>query len=475
MAVHGAACRCLCVCITYMFHLGKHICGELRRLAQLVPRIAKGPLSQLRGIAMAPVTSTELIAVIVVISAIGTGGFNTVAAQQGPDEPRRGQGVEDRRKAEFEPIGIRAGSFLAFPTISVAEVYNSNIYATETAEVSDFVTELDSTIRLNSDFSRHGVNFNAGAKAGLHAAEDDENYVDLNAGTDGRIDITRDANLTFKASYARGHEDRSSPDDANGSEPTIVGTGTLGGGVRYAPNRLSITADTSYVIHNYDDTQNAAGSTIDQDERDRVDTLLNTRVGYRFKAENEGFVEARFNFKNYDQALDNSGLNRDAWGYETRIGTTIELTGLLEGEVYAGYLEQLPDDASLSSFGGMTVGGGLDWHLTGLTTLTGDLERRVVETTTSASPGYIQTDLEIGIQHELLRNFNLNGRLRVALDEYANSQREDKHLTAAFRARYLFNRNLFSEFEIDHTVRSSNQVGQDFETTKTSLKVGLSF
>ncbi len=43
----------------------------------------------------------------------------------------RGDTVATRARPEYDPLGIRAGSFLFFPQLSVDELYNDNIFATD--------------------------------------------------------------------------------------------------------------------------------------------------------------------------------------------------------------------------------------------------------------------------------------------------------------------------------------------------------
>ena len=76
--------------------------------------------------------------------AMGTAlGLSGAAWGQDADAEDPNVTVQDRERPDFDPLGIRAGSFLVFPELSVEGGYDSNVFATDDAEEDD----LFSTIR----------------------------------------------------------------------------------------------------------------------------------------------------------------------------------------------------------------------------------------------------------------------------------------------------------------------------------------
>jgi hypothetical protein len=45
--------------------------------------------------------------------------------------PAQGETVLTQPRGEFEPLGVRAGSFLVFPVMQFTEQFDSNVYSTE--------------------------------------------------------------------------------------------------------------------------------------------------------------------------------------------------------------------------------------------------------------------------------------------------------------------------------------------------------
>ena len=52
------------------------------------------------------------------------------AQQQQSDDPDPNITVVERPRPELDPLGIRAGSFFIFPSISLSGTYDSNVLAT---------------------------------------------------------------------------------------------------------------------------------------------------------------------------------------------------------------------------------------------------------------------------------------------------------------------------------------------------------
>src|SRR5439155_2660384 len=86
------------------------------------------------------------------------------------------------------------------------------------------------------------------------------------------------------------------------------------------------------------------------------------------------------------------GFHRSSHGYEVDVGTAIDFTHLINGEIFAGYLSQLHDDTRLKNENGFGFGGNLLWNVTPLTSLRATLARTVEETTQFATVGGTNVD-----------------------------------------------------------------------------------
>ncbi len=97
-----------------------------------------------------------------------------------------------QRAAEnYDAQGVRAGSFLIFPELELGEEFNDNIYAAATGKTSSFIQLVKPSIEAKSQWSNHMLNFFARGALGFYSADGNQNFQDVSAGADGRLDIMR--------------------------------------------------------------------------------------------------------------------------------------------------------------------------------------------------------------------------------------------------------------------------------------------
>lgn len=378
--------------------------------------------------------------------------------------------VNDRQRPELDALGAKAGGFTIYPSIEIDETYNDNIFATDTGTIDDFITTVRPAVRIASDWNQHFLGFNASADIVRYWDNDAEDHETANLTVDGRVDIRRDTNVTAAVGYEKGSEERGSVDDAGGLTPTDFDVMSYDVGVFNRWNRVSIRADGSLRDRDFDDVR-TTGATVNNDDRDRDEYKLDLRGGYEIQDEYEAFVQVILTSVNYRDALDDNGLDRDNEGFELRAGARIDFTGVLFGDVFAGYLERDYDDTTLASVD--TVVGGLDltWNVTPLTTVAGGVTREVAETTLTAASGTLTTEYSLSVDHELLRNLILSARASMSTEEFEGTSREDDYLKAGFGAKYMLNRNLAIVFDYDFSERDSNVAGSDNEINKILLRL----
>ena len=382
--------------------------------------------------------------------------------------PTRGLSVADRARPDFDPIGVKVGAFKFLPKASVDGQYNTNIYATQNGAKSDYITDLTADARLVSDWSRHSLDTDLNVKSGLYSNNTDEDFTDLTASVNSRIDVTRDARLVAGGSVARNHEDRSSPDNANGIDPTkyMQYNGTTGGDVDLGRFNVKVTGD--YSGYRYNNVTKADGSRVDNVIRNRNEYDTKTRVSYMFLPKLAAFVDGSYNWRRYTQ----TGANRDSQGYRVNGGSAFDLGGLLSGEAYAGYLSQDFKDVTARDVSGVNYGASLLWNASGLTSVGLDLNREVGETTTAGASGLLTTSAGLKIDHELQRNVIVNAHTSYAFSKYEGVTREDNVYGAGASGKYLINRMLSAELGYDFTKRDSkNIVGQDYDRSVVMFKI----
>ncbi len=379
-------------------------------------------------------------------------------------DPAQGETVTSRARPQYDPVGLRwrdASSFV-YPSMTYTQLYDSNVFATDGNETGDFISVFSPQLQILSDWSRHEFNFNMRADVGRYVAERSEDYQDILGEATGRYDITADSNIFGGMRIARRHEDRGSPDAVRGEFPTVFRTFEPQIGYFQRVNRFTFRADGNLRSFDFHDVFTPLGK-IDQDDRDRKEWLAAGTASYEIVPNYDAFVQFSGNARRYGQNPDNTGLDRDSNGFEAVAGTAVDLTGLIFGNVFAGYRQQNYFDGRLAGNGGPTLGADLTWTPTGLTTVKGFMNRTIEETTTIGNSGFFASRFGASVDHELMRNLLLSGRGSAQYNDYDGAgNRKDWVYRAATNAKYLVNRNLYVTGGYEFTRRSSNIPNTNF-------------
>ena len=355
--------------------------------------------------------------------------------------------VANRARPAYDAPGIRTGGFILYPEFYIRATHNDNIFATQTSAIKDQILIVRPVLSLRSNWTRHQLNFTADAALGRYVDFDSEDYDDYFVGVDGRADISRDNRFGGGISYARLHEDRGSPDDARGIQPTVYYVASPRAWYFHKLNRYSVRLGTSLRQLKFDDVEALSPQglmTIDNSDRDRDVLQGSLRFGYEIVPQYEAFIRGTVNSVSYDVTPDRTGFVSDTDGYQLTAGAAFDLPGVSFGELYAGYLAQDFDDPRFQDFDDITFGGALTWNVTQLTTINASLGRNPRATTVSGASSIRQTRLGVNIDHELRRNVLLNARVFYTTEDYNGIAREDDYTGFRIGSKYLVNRNLYN-------------------------------
>ena len=261
-------------------------------------------------------------------------------------ELQRGQSVFERARPDYDPVGVRAGSYLVLPKVELAQSYNDNVFATEHDKDGDFITIVSPQVEVQSDWSRHQLTFNAEADAGFYWDHTDEDYIDTLLALDGRVDILTETYGFLGVSWQHLHEPRDDPNnDAEGEEPTEYEIYSATVGAFRGLGRVSTRADVNFDRYKYHDVDAQGGGEINEHERDRNEYRLTTQVGYEYLPDTEAFVRLIPRYIDYDEL--EGGIDRDSRGIAVLVGSDLNFTGKTSGEAFVGYQWTEYDDPSL--------------------------------------------------------------------------------------------------------------------------------
>ena len=388
----------------------------------------------------------------------------------------RAVAVRDRPQPAYDPLGIRAGGFTAFPRLQSGVVHDNNIFAAEGDRQPATTLRLTPEVVVRSNWSRHAFETRARAEIDRNLDFDSENTTDWSLGGAGRLDIVRGADITLAADYAHDHEART----AAGAGPVArrpiafdLASASLAATRTRGPLRLR--ADAAVLRYDYRDGLSAAGAVIEQDDRDRTVARLTGRADYALSPATALFVQIARDDRDYRKVA--GSPERSSSGHEALAGVDFELGALIRGEVAAGYIRQDFQDTAYGDLDGFGGRARLSWFPTQLTTLTATAARSVEDTGVIGSAGALRTDLSIGVDHELLRNLILTAETAWSEDDYNGLDRTDIRFVASFSAVYRLNRRYGLTAGVTFLDQSSSgaAAGPSYRSTRLSVAVVSQF
>jgi opacity protein-like surface antigen len=352
--------------------------------------------------------------------------------------------------------GYRMGSFVVRPEAAVSGSYDSNIFATPTNEVEDSIMLFAPALGADSAWKRHKLDFDLGGAFARYSSNDDEDYDDYWASTDGRYDLTDDTNVFGGLGYSHQHEERGSPEDEQaGDEPTVYDSSRAHAGISHAWGKLSVRLGGTYEDLKFDDA-----GTLNNSDRDRVLSGAGGRVSWQLHPQYTVYGQGIWDQRDYDKSPDDNGYQRDSDGYRAVAGVLATLTNRLKGEAYLGYFSQAYDDARFDDVSEPDYGGSLSWRPTPRTVVGAEVERSLEETTLAGSSGYLYTSLSGSVRHKLTPRMNVHVGVSAAEADYNDISREDHYYSARLGMRYYLTTRWYLGGEYRVLVRDSSSDAQ---------------
>jgi hypothetical protein len=383
------------------------------------------------------------------------------------DEVQRGDTVLTRPRPDYDPIGQRVGGFILYSDLSVQETYNSNVFYTPSGPKGDFITAINPSVDLKSNWNVHALNFHGDIDEVIYSKYTQNDFFDYTLGGDGRLDVYNDARIFAGAGYAVRHLPLYSPNNIPGTQSPVQYSDTsanLAGEKEF--NRLSFRLDTNFDRYDYKDaiiTPQAGGGVSRQSLENYDEEKIGLKTGYELVPGRQVYLLTAGDFRNYDNSSDLFGFNRTSSGYTVAVGTKYDITGVTFIDGYIGYRRQSYDDRRLSNMSGPAAGLQVTWNVTRLTTVTGSVTRDIQETILQNSSGYFATLAQVKVDHELLRNLLLNASIGYENDDFNGISRTDNYYLAGFGAKYLVNHNFWISGGYNFAHRDSNVSGTNFD------------
>ena len=401
--------------------------------------------------------------------------------------PQSGVNAPSDLPDEYAAKGLPLGVFRMFPTLDAGMDYDDNIYRLDVNKKGDLFWDISPRFALQSQWAQHYLVLRGGGTGYVYDSLTHENRFDWDVDGEGRIDIQRGYAFYAGASYRHTYEPRSSPDQETFAfRSTPFNVAHADARFEAKPEDLGVVVGLNFDRYQYDPTQICTSPTfpacaaplVNFSNKDRnydeVDGFL--RLSYQFSPGYSVFGHFAYVTRTFDTFLDRNGVHRDSTGYRANGGLEMELTRLITGEAYVGYIQQ-NYDKPLGQDQGLNFGADIKWIPTPLLTVRFNASHLINETVVAYAPG-VATDsnegrVALGVDYSVRRNIILHVDGAYLRDDFPGSGRKDNLALFGLGATYLMNEYMHWDIRYVLNSRNSNEPGQDFEDNVFRIGVGF--
>jgi hypothetical protein len=401
-----------------------------------------------------------------------------------------GQPVRRRLKPDDDPfgaVGDYAGSFLIKSALELSAGYDTNpgrifephglpvyVVAPEFLAVSNW--ERHALVAdLRGSFTGYGGTLPTLVDGGqVNPAPTNVDRPDFTGHVDGRLDVTRDFDLTGQARLRVATDNPGSPNIQAGlARYPIYATygGTFGFDQHF--NRLQVSAGGTVDRTDYQNSKLTDGEFASNDDRNFTQYGGVGRVSYEVLPGLKPFAQAEGDTRVHDLPTDRSGFARDSNGGYVKAGTSFEFTRLLTGEAAIGWSERSYADPRLNRLQGLLTSGSLIWTVTPLTTAKFIADTQINETTLPATSGVLVHTYAFEVDHDFRRWLTAIGKFTYGTYDYQGDNRRDKTYSIEGDIIYKMNRNLWIKGSLRHDILNSNVPLAGSQATVVMLGVRL--
>jgi hypothetical protein len=365
----------------------------------------------------------------------------------------------------FVGQGLRMGSFLILPALTVNNTYNDNIFARDRNKEGDYIVSIIPALGIENEGPRHSVSLGAFGKInryGDFTSEDDEEYAVEGS---GRFDLTDNVSLVTGLELGRRTIRRSNSENTERDKPEQVDFVNFDFSYRHEFGRFRLDLDPFVQRRDY-----VEGA---DDDRDRTQIGGSPRIWYRFSPALSVFLEPGVRHVDYDQRVDDNGEERGSLTLRGFAGARFDITSVIVGQIALGAVHMDFDESSFDNVTTVGARGSLTWEITRLTELRAEIIRRVAPTNIAGASSKIQTLGQVRVRHELLPDLFLTVEGAYFREKFEELSREDDNYRIRAGAEYLINRFLSVGVGYNFRYRDSDDSARDFKRNVVRLAIEL--
>lgn len=348
---------------------------------------------------------------------------------------------EGEARAEYEPLGLRLGSFLV-----TGSVTNGLGYLRNTKDGNEVFLRSSAAVSARSDWDSNSVQLDLGGAFRQSLSGIDEQLPEGDARLSGTFDLSNADRLSAMAGWTLRDDD--------GKVNTF--SGTLGyerlGGLIGLKSSLGVDRTLKEADPSADNT-----------------TLSSSlRLSLDSGAMLQPFVELGAFTRRFDTVAAGDGLSRNGSGGEAKVGLAMSREDLT-GEIALGYGYEWLDAAALKDVSGLVGSASVAWKATELTDVSALLSTSFEPTSVAGASGVLKHTGDVGVTYALAPNAFVTTGAELAYENYSGIDRDILTTTLKAGVGYRFNRAVEVGLDGEHKIVRSSEAGGSYnESTVTA-------
>lgn len=381
--------------------------------------------------------------------------------------------VKTRVHEGYKPIGIRAGTWMFVPSLTMGGIYNSNVFASRTSPRGDSAFRVNPSLLAYTLTERHALAVQADLQSDTYRQNSNLDQVNANVRARGRLDLRHDMMLLTNFRAARLNDSVGSLESPTGAiEPTPYSLVTGDATYLQKFNRLTASVGARVDSYSYGSTRAQNGSIIDQSGRDGQVYSAHSRLEYVLSPKFGVFASVEGNRR---ELRGTPAQPLSSEGYRALTGVNVEFSRLLSGEIGIGYADQQFDAATIGKIVGPAYRAQLTWSPTRTIDVKFKAESIVTQAIDTSPIGIRANALQLGVDYEFRRNVIISLAAIYENDRFFGQPRVDINYIALAELKYLLNRHWAIALRHRYTDRRSNFAPAVFERHEIGLNVTAQF
>jgi hypothetical protein len=364
---------------------------------------------------------------------------------------------------EYSPHGTRVDGFTLYPSITGLPTYNSNVFATPNNAKGDAIMTVAPEFIGISRSERNALSFEVNAEFNQYVHYTDQNNTNASFGVGDVYEIAPGKLISGGASYGILHLDPAF-EETVARQPTEYHVATGSFGFLQRPSRFGYMIDAVVNHFDFSPLRPASGGTISQADNNYLSVVVAPTAFYELTPTYTLFSRLALNTYRYDQRRDRAGLRRDSYGGKFDVGTRIDITRTLVGEVFAGALYQKYVEPAFGDQLGPDFGAALGWSVTDETLIGLRVLRSIQQTRarsgstegTNESFSATESQINLSLDHLLFSNLLFHADAGYTQDDFQSGNRTDRQASGRIAMLNYVNRYINTGPEIDYIRRFSD-------------------